>query len=178
MNFKIIESVAPKSGENTISLVKNWGWIDVDYFEISNFEASPFTINPHLVTQTPQEEARKVYQFLVENFSKKTISGVDDRDLGGRGPTVTKEQLDVPRHFFHKKSKIPPAMVGFDFMFATGAEGRRVHGVKTTPTLVFAWPKELWEEGGIPAFTWHWRDPNRLTNEFYIEGANPEFTKI
>ncbi len=172
--FKIIESVAPlKSGENTISLVKNWGWIDVDYFEISNFEASPFTINPHLVTPNATIEARKVYQFLVENFSKKTISGVMTGDLEG-GPTL-KEQLDVQDIF--TKSQKYPAMVGFDFMFATGAEADGSWSQDYTNTSLRL-AEELWEEGGIPAFTWHWRDPNRLTNEFYIEGANPEFTKF
>ena len=72
-----------------------------------------------------------------------------------------------------------PVLVGFDFLFATGKAGdvNSWNQDYTNETIKLA--KELWDLGGIPAFTWHWKDPSNAVDAFYIEGAQvdgDEFT--
>ena len=64
------------AGANTIAITNSWGWIDVDYIEVKEFEAKAFTLCNAPVTKNATPSAIKLYNFLVNNFGKKTISGV------------------------------------------------------------------------------------------------------
>ena len=72
----ISTSVTLKAGANTVAITSSWGWIKVDYIEINSFESKAFNISSSLVTKDATAGAVKLYGFLVENFGKKTISGI------------------------------------------------------------------------------------------------------
>ncbi len=63
-----------------------------------------------------------------------------------------------------------PALVGFDFMNATGRDQADNWNRQYTRAAINL-AKDTWRRGGIPAFTWHWRDPSRKTADFYTSGS-------
>jgi hypothetical protein len=68
-----------------------------------------------------------------------------------------------------------PALVGFDFMNATGkSAGDSWMKDYTRASIELA--KDTYRRGGFPAFTWHWRDPSRGTNEFYTDQTSMRIT--
>ena len=69
-------AVTLKAGTNTIAIEKYWGWIDVDYIDISAYESVAFNLSDKPVTPNATAEAVKLYSFLKENFGNKTISGI------------------------------------------------------------------------------------------------------
>ncbi len=122
------------------------------------------------VTNDATESAKKLYNFLAMNYGARTISGIMTGDLGnGEGTDVTKT-IDVQA--VNKVTGKDPALVGFDFLFATGKKSDDSwYKAYTQNTITLA--KDLWNKGGIPAFTWHWKDPSGE-----VESYKPEEIKF
>jgi len=166
--------VSLKAGANTIAITNSWGWVDIDYIELSKYQTAPFTITPNPVTPNPTESAAKLYSFLRENFQQKTISGVMTGNiLNGNTPLPLFSQEEIV--YIHNSSGKRPALVGFDFMHSTGkySEGIWFKGYSEA-TLSMA--TELWEKGGIPIFCWHWKDPLQNQEAFYTEQTTFDLT--
>ncbi len=116
--------------------------------------------------------ARKLYNFLATNYGVKTVSGMMTGDVGS-GSNVL-EQVDVDS--MKLRTGKYPALVGFDFLFATGVKGSDAWYQSYTSTTL-AQAKDLWARGGIPAFTWHWKDPSDSVDAFYTKSTTFDFTK-
>lgn len=116
------------------------------------------------VTKDATEGATLLYKFLSDNYGKKTISGVMTGDQAGPTLATAYEYVAV-----NKKSGKNPAMVGFDFLMATGAQSDE-SWFKTYTANEISRATELWKEGGIPAFCWHWKVDQDTA--FYAIGAN------
>lgn len=154
-------------GENTIEITPNWTWYLIDYIRISNGSEGPqFDIATAPVDANAADCAKTIYSFLYDNFGKKTISGIMTGDMDKANGDVT-QHPDVQA--VYTASGKYPALVGFDFMNATGkdAESNSWNKDYTDKSVVLA--KDLYKRGGLPAFTWHWRDPSRTGNSFYVE---------
>ena len=154
-------------GENTIEITPSWTWYLIDYIRIASAAESSiaFDIAASPVDANASEAAKKVYTFLYDNFGKKTISGIMTGDLGNANGDVTL-QSDVKT--VYEVSGKYPALVGFDFLFATGrTEDEGWCKEYTNNSLALA--KDLYRRGGLPAFTWHWHDPSRATDDFYSD---------
>jgi hypothetical protein len=119
------------------------------------------------VTSGATGGARKLYNFLATNYGVKTVSGVMTGDVGSG--TDVKAQVDVDTLF--QKSGKYPALVGFDFLFATGIKASDAWYQSYTATALTL-AKDLWTKGGIPAFTWHWKDPSDSVDAFYTKSGN------
>lgn len=116
--------------------------------------------------------ARKLYNFLATNYGVKTVSGIMTGDI--EGATEIKKQLDVDSMYLRTGKH--PALVGFDFLFATGLNANDSwYKAYTSTSLTLA--KDLWSKGGIPAFTWHWKDPSDVVDSFYTKNTKFDFTK-
>ncbi len=171
----ISTSVTLNAGANTVAITASWGWIKVDYIEITPYESAPFSISSTLVTENATAEAVKLYNFLVNNFGTKTISGVMTGNMdhftinSGNG---IKNHEDVAS--VYTRSGKYPVLVGFDFIFVTGPDGNTDWRKTYTDKAIFL-AKDLWNQGGIPAFTWHWKDPLDQDDGFYAsqEKGNP-----
>lgn len=111
--------------------------------------------------------AQKLHNFLATHYGVQTISGVMTGDVGAG--TDVKAQVDVDSLFL--KSGKYPALVGFDFLFATGTKAADAWYKGYTNTTL-AQAKDLWTKGGIPAFTWHWKDPSDSIDAFYTKAGN------
>jgi len=160
------------AGTNTIGIVKSWGWINLDYIELSEYEATPFTINNAPVDPDANESAQKLYSFLYQNFGNHVISGVMTNGVFlNDGKYTTCDYTNQTELAYIKEvSGKNVALVGFDFLHATGmsSEGDWHKGY-THAALEMA--KNVWNAGGIPAFNWHWKDPSDAVEAFYTESS-------
>ena len=162
------------AGANTISLTKSWGYVDIDYLEISSYERTQFNIDEALVTPNPQPATIEVYEFLKDNFGKKTISGVMTLDLlDGNNTLPLASQSEVS--YINSNTGKTPALVGFDFMHSTGKNSTNSWQMTYT-SAALEMAEELWNAGGIPTFSWHWRDPNQNGDDFYTNNTSFDLT--
>ena len=161
------------AGENTIAITNSWGWIDLDYIEVKGYEAKAFNLCNAPVTKTATPSAVKLYNFLVNNFGKKTISGVmtGNMDAYTKGDATLHEDVQA---VFKAGGKYP-ALVGVDLMNATGASKNNSWFQEYTEKAIDI-AKSTWKKGGIPAFTWHWRPGDE--ENFYVKGANDNYTEF
>ncbi len=165
----ITTAVTLKAGANTVAIEKYWGWIDVDYIDISAYESKPFELSASPVTPNATESAVKLYSFLRENFGKKTISGIMTGDMSGYTLGADFKTHDDVKYIYTRTGKYP-ALVGLDFLFATGPNASGSWSMEYTDKAISI-AKGLWKAGGIPAFTWHWKDPLDKKDAFYIQSA-------
>lgn len=125
------------------------------------------------VNANATEGAQKLYNFLTTNYGVKTVSGMMTGDVTS---STLKELPDVTA--FYEKTGKYPALVGFDFLFATGVKASDAWYQSYTQMALEA-AKDLWNQGGIPAFTWHWKDPSDQIDAFYTKSGNDkEYTEF
>ena len=162
-------AVTLKAGANIIGLENSWGWIDLDYIEISDYESVSFKLSAKPVTPNATGAAIKLYSFLRENFGKKTISGIMTGEM-----TNYTQDADFKTHpdvsDIYDRSGKYPALVGVDFLFATGPKASESWYTEYTEKGI-SLAKNLWKQGGIPVFSWHWKDPLDQKDAFYIQSA-------
>jgi beta-mannanase len=161
------------AGANTIAITNSWGWIDVDYIEVKEFEAKAFTLCNAPVTKNATPSAIKLYNFLVNNFGKKTISGVMTGNMDAYTIGDATQHEDVQA--VYKAGGKYPALIGADLMNATGANKDEGWFQQYTEKAIDI-AKTTWKKGGIPAFTWHWRPGDEV--EFYVKGAHDTYTEF
>ena len=126
-----------------------------------------FDISPLPVDADATAAAKEMYAFLRRNFGSKTISGIMTGDMSSATGDVT--QHDDVRAVYLASGKYP-ALIGFDFMNATGRmEADEWYRQYTRSSIELA--KDTYRRGGLPAFTWHWRDPSRSTDAFYTSAT-------
>lgn len=160
-----IATVKLKAGENSISIVKNWGYVSIDYLKMSYLgnTTSPFNIDANLVTPQPSTQAVKLYNFLKENFTKKVISGA----MAAHSTNINEAQW-----VFDKTGKWP-ALVGFDFIDHTWLKQNWVNY-----DAPFTLGQEYWNKNGLVTLTWHWRDPLTKSGAFYTADTNFDVSKV
>ena len=161
----ISTSVTLKSGTNTVAITSSWGWIKVDYIEINSFESKAFNISKTLVTKDATAGAAKLYGFLVENFGQKTISGIMTGNMDAYTLNADFKTHEDVADIYTRSGKYP-ALVGFDFLFSTGPNASNSWNKSYDEKALFL-AKNLWSQGGIPAFSWHWKDPTDKADAFY-----------
>jgi len=159
-----------KAGVNNVTIEKFWGWISVDYIDVSPYQSVAFNLSAKPVTPNATESAVKLYSFLVENFGKKTISGIMTGDMSNYTKGADFKTHDDVKDIYTRSGKFP-ALVGVDFLFATGPKASESWYTEYTEKGI-SLAKDLWNKGGIPAFSWHWKDPLDQDDAFYIKGAD------
>lgn len=139
------------AGENTIAFVKEWGWMEVDYFRIGpKVELKPVgAISPTLVTNNPIPEAKALMAYLASNYGKQIIAGQQSGAMN-------------EKDFIYSLTGKLPVIYGFDFLNGLDYEVRNA--------------KKWAEQGGIVAFSWHWRAP-KDGNDFYTNKTKFDVTK-
>ena len=163
-----IGSFLLNAGDNKIIITPSWTWFCIDYVSIlGTADALHFNLSSSLVDNQATQAAKEMYQYLYENFGKKTISGMMLGDMSSYNGDVT--QHDDPKAVYQASGKYP-LLVGLDFMNATGKSENNFYNFDYTRKMVSA-AKDIYQRGGIPAFTWHWRDPSRFTDAFYTNDS-------
>ncbi|MFA5329719.1 MAG: glycosyl hydrolase [Prolixibacteraceae bacterium] len=158
IRLKAASFVKMTAGSHKIQITKSWGWINIDYIEFENVDPTErFNINKTLVTPDPTDETKRLYQFLYDNYNKKIISGVSEID-----------EAD----WLKANTGKSPALVGLDFLHCN--RGYTWYDDNTPFNQGKAW----FAKKGIVNFHWHWRDPSRITQEFYTNKTEFDVTKI
>lgn len=168
--------------------------LGVDYITVERHPDPEFKISASPVTPNASESAKKLYSFLRENFGKKTVSGmmISDQNFnydygnmrlippGGCTPADSckfsdeevswKGQTDIAE--FYKRSGHYPAIGGFDMLFAAGGHHEEgwFKGYTENNLLM---TEDLWNMGGIPTYTWHWKVGEDTV--FYTQGTPAGF---
>lgn len=160
-SLKVIEKLQLSAGQHKIIISKPWGLINIDYLEFEKVDppVKP-SINKTLVTHDPTNEAIRLYNFLLDNYGKKIISGV-----------MTLGSMDEVSWLKTNTGK-EPALVGIDFMHTN----RGYTWYNNLEPVNDA--QKYYNRNGIPALCWHWRDPSRKTEAFYTKDTNFDITKI
>ena len=87
-------SVFLNAGVNTLTLQKNWGYMDVDKFSIYTVAPNVFNIVTSLIDAQATAEAKNLYSFMLSQFGKRIISGQTDgyydelKTIAGKSPLL------------------------------------------------------------------------------------------
>lgn len=156
-----------RQGSNTIAIVKDWGYFDVDNIRLEPSEASPFSnVAAALVTTGATFKADSLYNLLKKLYGKVILSG----QYGGA------TEFDKIKNISGKA----PAMRGFDLI--EYSPSRVAFGATSSETEKAI---EWHQQRGIVTFAWHWNAPRDLINEpgkewwrgFYTEATTFDVTK-
>lgn len=159
IRLKVVSFLKLAAGAHKVQITKSWGWISIDYIEFVKVDpATRFSINTTLVSPEPTDEAKRLYQFLYDNYRKKIISGVSNVEEASWLKTNTGKS---------------PALIGLDYLFLD-----RGYEDWYDENLPFTQGKAWDAKNGIVNFHWHWRDPSRVTEEFYTDKTNFDISKI
>lgn len=160
-----------KQGDNIIEITPNWTWFAIDYVRLVNSEelAIPFDISTTPVDSEATTACQAMYSFLLDNFGKRTVSGMMTGEMGSSSSNV-KTHADIKA--VYTASGKYPALIGFDFMNATSSNTWDKDYTRSAINLA----KSTYRYGGLPNFTWHWRDPSHKSSEFYTSGTNMRIT--
>jgi mannan endo-1,4-beta-mannosidase len=154
-----------KKGLHIISIIKDWGYVQIDYLKINRdlVGPTPFNFAPALVTPSPSPQAMKLYNFLKDNFGTKTISA-----------TMANYSTNIDEAVWvNSQTGKWPAMVGFDFIDHTAPAQS---WVKYSAPLTLG--QDWWNNNGLVTLMWHWRDPLNKSGAFYTKDTNFDVSKI
>lgn len=119
-----------------------------------------FNIDPQPANPNATPEARKLYQYLKDNFGKNTLSGCFEE----MNWNITTERSE----WYKDSIGVYPAIFGYDFMNSTRDNWGDSYEVFVKNAT------DCWRRGGIVSCMWHWRDPSHGTDSFrpvYHEGG-------
>ncbi|MCJ8165875.1 T9SS type A sorting domain-containing protein [Pontibacter sp. E15-1] len=150
--LKLISAQKLAAGPHLAKIMKSWGWINIDYIAFEEIDGTDrFDLNQTLVTPNPTAESKALYDFLLDSYGDKIISGV-----------MTLNSMDEVNWLKQNTGK-EPALAGMDFMHS----GRNYTWYNDKEPITDA--RNWYTRNGIPALMWHWRDPSRATEEFYTQ---------
>jgi mannan endo-1,4-beta-mannosidase len=113
------------------------------------------------VNSKASAKAIELYNYLLVNYGKKTISGVMTLQGGDDA-----DSLKEPNWVYNQTGKYP-VLVGLDFMHQTGKDESWYYNDSRYSGQVVRDSVDWYGRGGIVALCWHWRDPSKESNEFY-----------
>ncbi len=110
----------------------------------------PSELNPvkELVNPKASQQAKNVYNFLLEQSGKKTLSGVQSSH------SHKNDMVD----FIYENTGKHPALAGYDFIFLQYSPTPDSWSWKQNYNDISAM-KEQWAANGLVNFMWHWNVP-------------------
>lgn len=137
----VLGKVFLKAGTNTLEVIKDWGYFDLDYIKVEAAVRAPTgPVATAPVTAGVSVEADSLYQLLVRNYGKVILSG----QYGG----------DSELAYIEQHTGKLPVMRGFDLI--DYSPSRVAYGASSSEvTRAIAWHAR----GGIVTACWHWNAP-------------------
>ncbi|WP_081670954.1 glycosyl hydrolase [Sporocytophaga myxococcoides] len=156
VKLKVVSNQKLTAGTHVIEISKSWGWVNVDYIELEEVVGARFNLTQTLSTPNPTDEAACLYNYLLQNYGKKIISGV-----------MTLASFDETNKLKTQTGK-EPGLMGLDFMHNNRGYGWYDEQLNLKDAKTWT------AKNGIVAMTWHWRDPLKKTEGFYVpDGKKP-----
>lgn len=158
----IFGKIVLPAGSSTINIEKSWGWFLIDYIRIEPNSDPEIAVRlPYqLVTFNPTIETKRLFQYLMDRFGKNIHSGA-----------MSLNAIEEAEWLYSQTGKYP-ALIGLDFM-----NHNRDYSWYNK-TVVINEAKNWYARNGMVAFNWHWRDPLRVTDEFYTEKTSFDVSKV
>ncbi|KAE9583928.1 Mannan endo-1,4-beta-mannosidase [Colletotrichum siamense] len=130
-------------GNNTIDIVKNWGYYLIDSITLTPSAArGPHNINEALVNAKANTDANALYKYLRSIYGKNILSGQQELSYSN----WVNEQIGKT-----------PALVSVDLMdYSPSRVERGTVGTAVEEAITHA------ERGGIVSVLWHWNAPTGL----------------
>ncbi len=166
----VISRIFLSKGTHRIKVYKSWGWISLDYMDISTSKPIGnefYMVSKELCNKKASESTKRLFSFLVDIYGNKILSGqvCDKGELGG--------EIQVIKNTTGKL----PAVLSMDLMEYTSS---RPDGGKKGMTITYA--KNWAKNGGILEFHWHWtlgKDyvKGNWYSSFYTDSTTFDLTK-
>ena len=134
-----------KSGDNTLSIEKGWGWFEVDSVTLKPAAVSSKLkpLRAKLSDTQASIEAKNLYSTLLRSYGSKAFSGQYD-----------KKDCDYVRAI----AGVTPAILGDDLMdYSPTRVGHGSMPKDTTERLI-----QAAKAGQIVTLSWHWNAPSHL----------------
>ena len=169
--FNSLKNIYLEKGQHEITLSVSWGWIKVDYLEMTASSAvseDTYSVSPVLSNPDADENAQRLMKFMTDIYGNYTLSG----QFADKGRTSS--ELARIQEITGKQ----PAVLGLDLIeytpsrVANGSSGDAVE-------QAYDWYVNA---GGIVSMCWHWNAPekylvNSESNPWY-RGFYKEATTI
>ncbi len=159
----VVPSVSMTAGRHSIRITKSWGWMQLDYIEISTAEGIDdklYDVTAGLANPNAAARTVDLYEYLRDSYGKLVISGqVCDDGIYGREFTA-----------IHDATGEYPAMLGLDMMDYTPSRVALGAGSDAVDRAI-----EFGKKGGIVTFCWHWNAPTEYMKSGNDENGNPRW---
>ncbi len=160
-----------EQGENTFTIQKDWGWSDIDRFEIYQTTLNQYNIDTALVDSNANDVTKELYNFLRLQFGQRIISGQTHgnynsiKTLTGKSPRL---RVGDFQHFTE----------GYPYLWKDGGHTFGKHDDGSVDELI-DWYNAT-NGKGIISYQWHWHSPTGgevSTNTFYTNQTTFDITK-
>ncbi|SHK13341.1 mannan endo-1,4-beta-mannosidase [Reichenbachiella agariperforans] len=153
------------SGSNKLKLQSDWGYIDIDNFTLYEVEEKSYDVTTTLIDPEANEDAGLLYDFMLEHFGKRVISGQtndtyeDLADEAGYRPLM--RTFDFQSY-----------TEGYTYAWDNQAGGHTFGAVDDGQVSTAITWYEATGGQGIVNWQWHWHSPSggeAGTNSFYTD---------
>jgi len=150
-------------GQNTVSVIKNWGWTDIDAVELYPAPIQTFNIASSPVDPDADSGAMALYEMLKMQFGYRIISGQTHsyfqelENIAGKTPML-------------RVGDFSPYTEGYPYLWSDGGHTLGKDPDGSTEQLM-DWYQSSGQKG-IISFQWHWHSPSGGdpgANNFYTE---------
>ncbi|HYO96666.1 MAG TPA: glycosyl hydrolase, partial [Polyangiaceae bacterium] len=143
---QVVGWVPLREGNNTISIRANWGWIRVDYLELTAVNDEFKEVDAGLINPKASANARRLMQYLVDQYGSGIIAGQQDLATAATVHQITGKD---------------PALISFDFIEYSPSRVARGSRTSAAQDAIGWWQ----DRHGIVSVMWHWNAPSGLYDD-------------
>lgn len=163
LTHSTISSVYLTRGTHIIDVTPSWGWIKLDYMELSYTDtdtASIYNVKSELSNPNATKTTRKLMKYIVSNYGKNVLAGQQCEGMDSDEYRAIKAATGKE-----------PAVMGLDLMrYSSSRVSRHDMECKTVEQA-----KEFSKAGGIVTICWHWNAPDKFIKKGNDEDGNPNW---
>jgi hypothetical protein len=131
------------AGDNTVAVVNNWGWYEIDAISVTpSGDRPPHQVTGALVNESASAEARSLMRYLTDTYGQHILSGQQD------AASIAWVEQNIGK---------APAVGGFDLMDYSPSRVERGTSSREVENMI-AWDAR----GGMVTLCWHWNAPSGL----------------
>ena len=160
-----------EQGINQFTISKDWGWSDIDKFEIYPSAPKVFNISPDPVDSAVNDTTEALYQFLLLQFGDRIISGQTHYNYDVLKDTAERSPMLRVADFQHFTE-------GYPYLWDNGGFTFGKHDDGSVDSLI-SWHHRTGGKG-IISYQWHWHSPSGGevgTNTFYTSLTDFDVSK-
>lgn len=154
-------------GENSITIISGWGWIDIDKFMIYTTALNNYdNIAAELIDPKADGATKALYYYLLSNYGKRIITG-QTNDHYDKVVNITEKSP------MHRAWDFMGYTEGYPYLWANGGHSFGKNTADKSTENAIVWYEKTGRKG-IVGFHWHWHSPSGGVvgkNNFYTENT-------